>query len=105
MLFDQCNSNKRNGQAVINIGATIENQSDRSFIIDSRSSVHFAHMDDIVPGTFRKNTIRFRGVPGSNTYTSIGEGTVQIQCIDEEENVTPWYRQLSVCALLFRCLS
>ena len=80
MLFDQCNSNKRNGQAVINIGATtIENQSDRSFIIDSRSSVHFAHMDDIVPGTFRKNTIRFPGVAGSNTYTSIGEGTVQSQ--------------------------
>ena len=38
--------------------------------------------------TFRKNRkLRFRGVAGSQTYTSMGTGTVQISVQDEEENM------------------
>ena len=60
-LFDQNNNNnKKTRQAVISISKIGTTRIyDHNFILDSGSSVHFARLNDIIPGTFRQNRIKY----------------------------------------------
>ena len=87
MLFDQTNNNnKKTRQAVISKIGTIRIY-DCNFILDSGSSIHFARLNNIVPGTFGRNKIKYWDVTGTNIYSSIGEATVQLNCIDENNKM------------------